>query len=224
MKKTIKRILSSLLVFVFLIGIAPLYETSSGVFTTKASALETVSGSYDYLVKYIKKNSKKNTVYKTYKQGSSKFTNALSYVSDKDYIVCLFSMETSTGTTSFSFNISKSDSKSFAVAEHETKKGKDEAHVSFNPKDYKSGASLNYSFTSQISKSKDYVKELKKLFNSAAERAIGDIDEMLFDCVGFGLGNFGFTKISKATPIPKQNFFSKILIFFKKIFAFFGIK
>lgn len=234
-----KKFLSVLFVVIFLFGSVSVNGTLKNVLGTEASALDKVSGSYDYLVKYIKMNGVKSksgdleiyvlTEYKDafyskevgtktgYEFCCAQYDKkedriALSCFGQYDYTCYMNDCKKVIVT----FFIEK-DGKSYPVlcsSEKLDGSKEEQLYTTIDPLKYNNGA-LTYSIVKTNSNTTKHKSELCKQGDSIIKMSIGNIDEFLRYTVGFGLGNFGFTKISKTASVPKLDFFDKISVAIK---------
>lgn len=208
MKKTLKKVLATLLAVVLLFGAAPMLKTDGGVLATKASALETVSGSYDYLVNYINNNGQKDSsgdlyIYGEYVANNMDIYVTISYSPKIDHIACVCLIG---GVTSITFGFNKTEKTYLTIATFEDSKYNviDQARAYIDPATYDYGTALSYTYDKVYTNDSAYISKEKTLFNSSVTLALKTVDKMMRKNVGFGLGNFGFTKISESAPIPEE--------------------
>ena len=199
-----KKILSAMIVIVMLFAVIPY----SGV--TKASAMETVAGSYDYLVNYIKHNGKPYNsddmeLFRAYESESVSYYESIIYVEDSDYIMFMLMIETENNAFSVaSMNIKKNSNTYLSIGRYNASGSQDSAVSTINPKTYRKGTSLSYSFTETSYYGTMYRSDLCELYDSSIYFALLEWEEMLENNAGITLGNFGFTNLFKSVAIPED--------------------
>lgn len=200
-----KKIISALLVVVMLLSVAPFSNTvKTALGTTQASALETVDGSFDYLVNYIMDNSDL--------QDEDSFVVSNLATSSGGYLL-IYNYKTRTiQWTNFSLD---DDLAAIAVLciEKIGNRYNFEIAIVDDSISIVAGATINpqtyhkekLTFTYEFSDSRLYsiTDELNENSSDILAKIIEQLDSYLKENVGISLGNFGFSKISAAQSLPK---------------------
>lgn len=189
-----------------------------------ASALETVEGSFDYLVDYIRMNGEKTAegelqIHKFY-TGSNNISTALgiTYNRRENCLYMIYILDSSSDEPiSVVITVEKDSTEYSVFCDNRTSYGEDIGFTSVNPSKYKN-SSLKYDFLQYSSNSPEFQKRICTVFDSIIGFAVDDFNVFLLETVGFGLGNFGFTKISSPAPVPELSFFDRIGVFFRIMF------
>lgn len=229
MKKTFKKILATLLAIVLLFGAAPLCRTD-GILTTKASALETVSGSYDYLVSYINQygsrtgssNSMCIETKFTYSSGAEGSISVEYHsASDSLIFVYVFDMDSMGLYVISAFEVKKNASKYDCIVGVNMQ---NTGYITIDPQRYTTAAqSVTFTNMDLTSYSQSNINEAKSFMCTILDKQIIETDQYLLNTTGIGLGNFGFTNISNPSSVPGgagagTGFFASVINFFKGIF------
>lgn len=226
-----KKILSIILAVVLMFGAVPMSGTFKNILGVEADAMETVAGSFDYLVNYIKTKGEKNDE-GDYAINSTSTTLSLVYFISASVTYCrkegslsFFYMKKSgeqfycvlmtVGRNSSKYYTSASTGKNYVTLDY--------VSTEIDPTSYNNGA-LKYSREELSYTNNDYKKAIYELADDMIKESIKSFDKLLREKVGFGLGNFGFTKIAKTADVPTVsaptfNYFDSIIEFFKNLFS-----
>lgn len=228
-----KKVLSILLAVVLLFGAVP-FSTSikSALGVSQASAMETVAGSYDYAVNFIKTHGEKdsdgeNRICNTYIYEGFNIYVSMGYNPKSDFFfACGIFQQISTKVIgSMIIEITKEEKSYQSVVVSTSKFGEEEASTVINPSTYRSGQKYAYNYSKHLWETSEDKLVSDSLFNVTIDMGIICIDDFFAETLGFGLGNFGFTNVSNPAPIPEMtstvSFWDSIVNFFKMIIDFF---
>lgn len=208
-----KKIISVLLTAVLLIGAVPFSgAVRNALGAADASAIEMVDGSFDYLVECLEQYGEKDEDGDPYIGlsdigDSTAAAVAVAYDSEDDTIILtslVYTQSPVMGETAINITvgIERTDTEYVAAVLLATDVGNLAAGNLFNPLTY-TGRNIDF----QIIQA-DYVMALffqnpNEEFNEIVFGILEGFDEALYESVGIGLGNFGFTVLSKPVPVPR---------------------
>ena len=212
MKTTIKRTLATVLTVVMIFSLVPFAGTLFGSMATKASALETVEDSYEYLKEWIKYyyKDRDGNLY-IYKPNNGAYLNGIyistevDYDEEKDQInFWVFNLSDSVSET-YTLFINKDSSTYKIGAGIDPYYGGEKNNYAYsyvNPETYDQNTSLDYTFTTiqpEIAKNQAY---WEKKIDSMLFNSIRLFNAVLELNMSITLGNFGFTKLWQPKEIP----------------------
>lgn len=233
-----KKILSIILAVALMFGAVPMSGTFKNILGVEAEALETVAGSYDYLVNYINANGSKDSdgdlgieYYYTCKTKTSSSFNLIRIEYDKSEGYLIFSeatkMDGYEGNDVVSMVVTKTGNTYLTlVSIYTSNNSHDSIYTYIDPSTYNNG-SLSYSYKNITYTNSSYKATLCDYADVLIEGAMMDFDNYLTETVGFGIGNFGFSKIAKTASVPASDtpaigFFEAIIDVFINIYNFFS--
>lgn len=226
-----KKVLSILLAVVLLFGAVPFSASiKSALGVSQASAMETVTGSFDYVVNYVKKYGNNNEIEDHYKYNSDSVYVSIEYDTSNDCLFCFYNLFVSSNGvySSMMLRITRTGKTYTSVVGSlaSTLSIEERATTNISPQSFSVGQSYTYSYVNKpLTNSQEYITVLENLFDYTIDAGVVVIDEFLTRTVSFGLGNFGFVNVSSPAPVPGTastvSFWDSIVNFFKMIIDFF---
>ncbi len=227
MKTTIKRTLATVLAVVMIFSLIPFAGTILGSMSTKVSALETVEGSFDYLVDYLKEHGIYDDdgdlcIIDEYSLlDSDLFIEIFIHPEEEDTIYCYFSsdnedsfnwcvmsMEIDSNIYDVYFETYHNIDGSFEVTES--------ASADIDPRNYSKGDILSLYDTDFLSNDdfdpviqiidEDYHNEqMKTLFSKFFALALTAFNRTMSENAEISMGNFGFINMFESVPLSDDN-------------------
>ena len=226
MKTTIKRTLATVLTVVMIFSLVPFTGTILGSMSTKVSALETVEGSFDYLVDYLKEygiydDDDDLCIIDEYSfSDSDLFIEIYIHPEEEDTIYCYFSSD---NEESFDWCVLSMEKNSNIYETYfERNSYIDEfeiiesASADIDPRNYSKGDVLSlydtdflsnddFDFDTQVIDEDYHNEQMETLFSNFFALALTAFNRTTSENAEISMGNFGFTKMFKSVPLSDDH-------------------
>lgn len=205
-----KKLISALLVVVMLISVVPFSNAAkTALGLTQASALETVDGSYDYLVNYIMANC---DIQEDGSYGIVEITKSdnlteyfgIGYFAKAETISCYYFTEQEDNWGQLFLDIQKAGDEYLFECGIGVEYASVIGTAKIDPETYNK-ENLDFEMDFSVSQLASLTDSFNETFNKILAEFIVKIDSYLKANVGISLGNFGFTKISTAQSLPQPS-------------------